>query len=84
MTMTYEQVTLIAIMGSVLGLLLWGRIRYDVVSFGALAVAVLLGVVNKDQAFSGLGHSAVIIIALVLIVSRSLQLSGAIEMITRN
>ena len=84
MTMTYEQVTLFAIMGSVLGMLLWGRIRYDVVSFGALAVAVLLGVVNKDQAFAGFGHPAVIIIALVLIVSRSLQLSGAIEMITRN
>ncbi len=70
-------------MGSVLALLLWGRIRYDVVAFGALAVAVLLGVVSKQNAFAGFGHSAVVIIALVLVVSRGLQLSGAIEMITR-
>ena len=82
--MTYEQATLFAVMGTVLGLLLWGRIRYDVVAFGALALAVLLGVVKKDAAFAGFGHPAVIIIALVLIVSRGLQLSGAIELITRN
>ena len=82
--MTYEQATLFIVMGSVLALLLWGRIRYDVVAFGALAIAVLLGVVHTDHAFSGFGHSAVIIIALVLIVSKGLQLSGAIEMITRS
>lgn len=36
-----------------------------------------------DQAFSGFGHPAVIIIALVLIVSRGLSNSGAIEFIAR-
>ena len=81
--MTYEQMTLFAVMGGVLAMLLWGRIRYDVVAFGALALALLLGVIDKDQAFSGFGHPAVIIIALVLIVSRGLQLSGAIELIAR-
>ncbi len=82
--MTYEQIILFAVMGGVLGMLLWGRIRYDVVAFSALALALLLGVISKDEAFSGFGHPAVIIIALVLIVSRGLQLSGAIELITRN
>ncbi len=82
--MTTDQIILFALMAGVLGLLLWGRYRYDVVAFGALTLGLILGVVPKDQAFSGFGHSAVIIIALVLIVSRALSQSGAIELLTRN
>nr|WP_246657633.1 SLC13 family permease [Cohaesibacter sp. CAU 1516] len=63
-------------------MLLWGRIRYDVIAFGALVIALLLGLVPKDQAFSGFGHPATIIVALVLVVSRGLVLSGAVDKIT--
>ena len=38
--MTTDQIILFAIMGSVLALLVWGRIRYDLVAFSALALAV--------------------------------------------
>ncbi len=82
--MTNEQIILFIIMGGVLGLLVWGRIRYDLVAFSALALAVILGVVDKDTAFSGFGHPAVMIIALVLIVSRALSQSGAVDLLTRN
>ncbi len=82
--MTNEQIILFAIMGSVLALLVWGRIRYDLVAFSALALAVIVGVVDKDTAFAGFGHPAVIIIALVLIVSRALSQSGAVDLLTRN
>ncbi len=82
--MTNEQIILFTIMGSVLGLLVWGRIRYDLVAFSALALAVIVGVVDKDTAFAGFGHPAVIIIALVLIVSRALSQSGAVDLLTRN
>ena len=81
--MTTEQLILFAIMGSVLGLLVWGRIRYDLVAFSALAIAVILGVVDKDAAFEGFGHPAVVIIALVLIVSKALSQSGAVDMLTQ-
>lgn len=80
--MTTDQIILFAIMGSVLALLVWGRIRYDLVAFSALALAVILGVVNKDAAFEGFGHPAVIIIALVLIVSKALSQSGAVDLLT--
>ncbi len=63
-------------------MLLWGRWRYDLVAFGALSIGLVVGVIPKDAAFSGFGHPAVIIIALVLIVSRALSQSGAIEMLT--
>jgi di/tricarboxylate transporter len=45
---------------------------------------VLLGVVEQKAAFAGFGHPAVIIIALVLVVSRGLVNSGAIEVVARH
>ena len=81
--LTGEQVVLFSLLGAVFALLLWGRIRYDLVAFGALVAAVVLGVVPSERAFEGFGHPAVIIIALVLIVSRGLLNSGAVEIITR-
>ena len=80
--MTNEQIILFSLMGGVLGLLLWGKWRYDIVAFGALVLGIILQVIPSDRAFSGFGHPAVIIIALVLIVSRALSQSGAIELLT--
>lgn len=80
--MTNEQIILFSLMAGVLGLLLWGKWRYDLVAFGALVLGMVLQVVPVDQGFSGFGHPAVIIIALVLIVSRALSQSGAIELLT--
>ncbi|MBT8437831.1 MAG: SLC13 family permease [Gammaproteobacteria bacterium] len=79
--MISDQAILFCLLGVVFGLLVWGRIRYDLVAFGALIVAVVIGVVPQEDAFAGFGHHATVIIALVLIVSRGLSNSGAIELI---
>jgi di/tricarboxylate transporter len=63
--------------------LIWGRWRYDLVAFSALLVAAGAGVVPAGDVFSGFGHPAVVVIALVLIVSRGLSNSGAIELLSR-
>ncbi|PRX35266.1 Di-and tricarboxylate transporter [Meinhardsimonia xiamenensis] len=81
--MSADQAILFALFGAVFGLLLWGRIRYDLVAFSALIVAVLLGVVPTDEAFSGFGHPATMVVALVLVVSAGLVRSGVVYMITR-
>jgi len=81
---TQDQAMLFGLLFFVFVFLIWGRWRYDLVAFIALLVAVLIGVVPKDQAFSGFGHPATIIIALVLIVSRGLSNSGAIELVARH
>lgn len=81
--MNTDQVILFALFGAVFVFLLWGRWRYDLVAFVALLIALVAGVVPTDQAFSGFGHPATIIVALVLVVSRGLVNSGAIDMITR-
>ena len=72
---------LFALIGVLFVFLIWGRYRYDLVAFGALLVAYLLGLIPTEAVFSGFEHPAVIIIALVLIISRGLNLSGAIELI---
>jgi len=79
--MTTDQTGLLAIFVGVFALLVWGRIRFDLVAFAALVLAVIAGLVEEDRAFSGFGHPAVVIIALVLVVSRGLTNSGAIERI---
>ncbi len=81
--MTTDQITLFAIFAAVFAMLLWGRWRYDLVAFAALLVGVLAGVVPTDRAFSGFGHPATLVVALVLIVSGGLVNSGAVQLITR-
>ena len=63
--------------------LIWGRWRYDLVAFSALLIAAGVGVIPTNEVFSGFGHPAVVVIALVLIVSRGLSNSGAIELLSR-
>ena len=82
--MTTDQMQLFALFGAVFALLLWGRWRYDLVAFSALLIAVIANLVPAKDAFSGFGHPATVIVALVLIVSRGLTNSGAIHVITRN
>ena len=63
--------------------LIWGRWRYDLVAFSALLIAAVAGVIPTGDVFSGFGHPAVVVIALVLIISRGLSNSGAIELLSR-
>ncbi|NEK21338.1 SLC13 family permease [Sulfitobacter sp. JBTF-M27] len=81
--MSTDQIILFALFGAVFGLLLWGRFRYDIVAFSALMVGVVLGVVPSKDAFSGFGHPATLVVALVLVVSAGLVRSGAVLLITR-
>ena len=81
--MTTDQAILFTLLFFVFALLIWGRLRYDLVAFMALIAALILGVVPTEQAFSGFGHPATIIIALVLVVSKGLSNSGAIELVAR-
>ncbi len=81
--MTMDQITLFALFAAVFALLLWGRFRYDLVAFSALMAGVVLGVVPTDKAFSGFGHPATLVVALVLVVSAGLVRSGAVFLITR-
>lgn len=77
--MTVEQSLLTGVLVVTLGLFISGRFRFDVVAAGALIVSVLLGLVPAGQAFAGFGHPAVITVVAVLIISRTLGGTGALD-----
>lgn len=81
--MDRDQIVLFTLFATIFAGLIWGRWRYDLVAFAALIVGVLLGVVPAHDAFAGFGHPAVMIVALVLIISAGLVRSGVVLLITR-
>ena len=81
--MTSDQIILFGLFGAVFAMLLWGKYRYDLVAFSALMAGVVMGVIPTKDAFSGFGHPATLVVALVLVVSAGLVRSGAVFLITR-
>ena len=62
-----------------LGLFVSGRLRYDLVAGSVLVLAVICGVVPADHAFEGFGNPVIVIIGSVLVLSRAIAASGAVE-----
>lgn len=81
--MSNDQISLLAILAVTVGMFLWGRWRHDMVAAGALLACVVFGLVSPAEAFLGFGHPAVITVACVLVLSRGLQSSGAVDALTR-
>ena len=81
--MTPAQMLIFAVIAAMLLLFLWGRLRHDVVAFAALMASVVVGLVPAANAFEGFAHPAVITVACVLILSRGLQDTGAVDWLAR-
>jgi di/tricarboxylate transporter len=80
---TFDQSLAFAIVIAMMGLFVWGRLRYDLVALLALLAAVLTGVVQPAAAFSGFSSDIVVIVATALIVSAAVARSGAVDAILR-
>lgn len=78
-----DQTLILVILAATVAMFLWGRWRHDMVALGALLAAVAAGLVAPAAAFAGFGHPAVITVACVLVLSRGLQTSGAVDMLAR-
>jgi hypothetical protein len=70
--MTWEQGTILAVLGGTLAMFVWDRWRYDVVALTSLMACVVLGLIGPDAAFAGFSNPAVITVAAVLVISRAL------------
>ena len=77
--MSWEQGAILAVLACTLAAFVWDRWRYDVVAITSLIVSVLLGVVAPEAAFAGFSNPAVITVAAVLVITRALARSGAID-----
>lgn len=81
--MTLEQGIVFAVLGATLGLFIWNRLRFDVVSMLALLAVAVAGLVPADNLFSGFGHPAVITVAAVLVISQGLVNGGVVDNIAK-
>src|SRR5512145_1630863 len=81
--MTIPQILAFAIIGVMMALFVWGRLRYDLVAVLALFAAIVAGIVPYDKAFSGFSDDIVIIVASALLVSAAVQRSGIVETLLR-
>lgn len=82
--MTHNQTMILIILLVTMVMFLWGRWRHDMIATGSLLACVLTGLIAAQDAFAGFGHPAVITVACVLVLSRGLQTSGAINVFTRH
>ena len=80
--MTNAQSIIMLIVLVTIGMFLWGRWRHDMVALGAMLACVFTGLIEAQSAFNGFGHPAVITVACVLVLSRALQSSGAVDVLT--
>ncbi|MDJ0951319.1 MAG: SLC13 family permease [Alphaproteobacteria bacterium] len=82
--MSQDQTLILVLLAGVLAFFIWGRWRYDLVAFVALLIALIAGLVPVEAAFLGFGHPATVTVALVLIISRALSNSGAVDIVGRH
>ncbi len=81
--MTLHQALSLSILGGLLILFLWDRLRFDVVALLALLAAFACGVLPASKVFSGFGNPLLPLIASALVVSSAVGKSGAIDEVVR-
>lgn len=64
------------------GLLVWGRIRSDVVALGSMVALVLTGVITPEEGLAGFSNSVVIMIAGLFIVGGAITQTGLARLIS--
>jgi len=79
--MNHDQSIIFAILTVTLALFAWGRWRYDIVALTAMTAVLLFGLVTPNEAFAGFGHTAVITVAAVLIISQALKNAGVVDVV---
>jgi di/tricarboxylate transporter len=77
--MTTQQILAFGVIAGMMGMFAWGRLRYDMVALLTLLVAIVVGIVPHDKAFSGFADEIVVIVASALIVSAAVARSGVID-----
>jgi di/tricarboxylate transporter len=77
--MTLDQALAFAIIIGTIGLLIWDRVRYDLVALLALLVSIVCGIIPPADAFRGFSDDIVIIVGSALVLSAAISRSGLVE-----
>lgn len=78
-----EKWIIFGLLAVLLGMFIWGRLRYDLTAIFGLLLLTVLGIVPSEEAFNGFAHPAVITVAAILVVSKALEDSGLIDYLSK-
>ena len=81
--MTQAQLLTLLLLGGLVALFLWDRLRYDMVALLALLAGLAAGIVPPDHAFEGFANPVLPLIAASLVLSVAVGQSGVIEILLR-
>lgn len=76
-------VTLIVLVATA-GLMVWGKIRSDIVALCSLLALIITGILTPDEALAGFSNPVVIMIAALFIVGGAISQTGLASMISNN
>ncbi len=82
--MTVPQVEIFAIVGAMLALFMWDRLRHDLVACLALLATIVVGIMPPQKAFSGFSNPVIILIASTLVLGRAIGNSGILSGLLRH
>ena len=66
------------------GLMVWGKIRSDIVALCSLLALIITGILTPDEALAGFSNPVVIMIAALFIVGGAISQTGLASMISNN
>lgn len=81
--MTLPQIFAVSIFVIVMALMVWGRLRYDLVACIGLMAGIGVGIVPYKDAFKGFSDDIVIIVASALVISAGVARSGILVSLLR-
>ncbi len=77
--MTVDQVLTLLVLATVVGMLIWDKIRADVVALAGAAVLLMTGVVRPVDVQGGFASPAIIALASLFVIVYALELSGLLD-----
>jgi len=81
--MTFDQIAALLVLVAVVGVLVHGRVRADVVALTAAAALLLLGVVRPVEVQGAFASPAVIALAGLFVIAYAIELSGLLGLMIR-
>ena len=81
--MTFDQIAALSVLLAVVGVLIHGRVRADVVALTGAAVLLLLGVVRPVEVQAAFASPALIALAGLFVIAYAIELSGLLGLMIR-
>src|SRR4051794_20326550 len=81
--MTFDQIAALAVLVGVVGLMVHGRMRADVVALLGAAILLVLGVVRPVEVQGAFASPAVIALAGLFVIAYAIELSGLLGLMIR-